>query len=471
MQKETGLLERVFHLSENGTSVKTEIMAGITTFMTMAYILAVNPAIMSAAGMDKGAVLTATAIAGFLGTVLMAVFSNYPFALAPGMGLNAFFAFTVVKQMGYTWEMALAAVFVEGVIFIVLSLTNVREAIFNAIPLNLKKAVSAGIGLFICFIGLTGAQIIVGNPATKISLFSFKQAMLAGTFHTTGITVVLAILGVLFTAFLMVAKVRGNILWGILFTWILGILCEVSGLYVPDPAHGAFSTLPNLSAGLASFAPASISPLIGELDFSQVATFNFVVVLLAFLFVDIFDTLGTLIGVSSKANMLDKDGNVPNVSRALMADAVATTAGAALGTSTVTTFVESSTGVSAGGRTGYTAITIGVLFLVAMFFSPIFIAIPSCATAPALIYVGYLMLGAAKNIEFDNITEGLPAFITIAAMPLTYSIGDGLILGVLSYVLVNLLYNVMAPAEKRKKVSVVMIVLAILFILKFWFGI
>ena len=317
MQKETGLLERVFHLSENGTSVKTEIMAGITTFMTMAYILAVNPAIMSAAGMDKGAVLTATAIAGFLGTVLMAAFSNYPFALAPGMGLNAFFAFTVVKQMGYTWEMALAAVFVEGVIFIVLSLTNVREAIFNAIPLNLKKAVSAGIGLFICFIGLTGAQIIVGNPATKISLFSFKQAMLAGTFHTTGITVVLAILGVLFTAFLMVAKVRGNILWGILFTWILGILCEVTGLYVPDPAHGAFSTLPNLSAGLASFAPASISPLIGELDFSQVATFNFVVVLLAFLFVDVFDTLGTLIGVSSKANMLDDEGRLPRIKGAL----------------------------------------------------------------------------------------------------------------------------------------------------------
>ena len=317
MQKETGLLERVFHLSENGTSVKTEIMAGITTFMTMAYILAVNPAIMSAAGMDKGAVLTATAIAGFLGTVLMAAFANYPFALAPGMGLNAFFAFTVVKQMGYTWEMALAAVFVEGVIFIVLSLTNVREAIFNAIPLNLKKAVSAGIGLFICFIGLTGAQIIVGNPATKISLFSFKQA----------------ILGVLFTAFLMVAKVRGNILWGILFTWILGILCEVSGLYVPDPAHGAFSTLPNLSAGLASFAPASISPLIGELDFSQVATFNFVVVLLAFLFVDIFDTLGTLIGVSSKANMLDDEGRLPRIKGALMADAVATTAGAVLGVS------------------------------------------------------------------------------------------------------------------------------------------
>lgn len=371
MQKETGLLERVFHLSENGTSVKTEIMAGITTFMTMAYILAVNPAIMSAAGMDKGAVLTATAIAGFLGTVLMAAFANYPFALAPGMGLNAFFAFTVVKQMGYTWEMALAAVFVEGVIFIVLSLTNVREAIFNAIPLNLKKAVSAGIGLFICFIGLTGAQIIVGNPATKISLFSFKQAMLAGTFHTTGITVVLAILGVLFTAFLMVAKVRGNILWGILFTWILGILCEVSGLYVPDPAHGAFSTLPDLSAGLASFAPASISPLIGELDFSQVATFNFVVVLLAFLFVDVFDTLGTLIGVAAKANMLDDEGRLPRIKGALMADAVATTAGAVLGVSTTTTYVESAAGVSEGGRTGLTAMTVAVLFILSLFLSPL----------------------------------------------------------------------------------------------------
>ena len=453
MQKETGLLERVFHLSENGTSVKTEIMAGITTFMTMAYILAVNPAIMSAAGMDKGAVLTATAIAGFLGTVLMAVFSNYPFALAPGMGLNAFFAFTVVKQMGYTWEMALAAVFVEGVIFIVLSLTNVREAIFNAIPLNLKKAVSAGIGLFICFIGLTGAQIIVGNPATKISLFSFKQAMLAGTFHTTGITVVLAILGVLFTAFLMVAKVRGNILWGILFTWILGILCEVTGLYVPDPAHGAFSTLPNLSAGLASFAPASISPLIGEL--------NFVVVLLAFLFVDVFDTLGTLIGVAAKANMLDDEGRLPRIKGALMADAVATTAGAVLGVSTTTTYVESAAGVSEGGRTGLTAMTVAVLFILSLFLSPFFMAIPAFATAPALITVGFLMFTAVAGIDFTDMTEAIPCYLAIIAMPFAYSIAEGISFGVISYVIIN------ALAGKTEKISPLMYILAVLFILKY----
>ena len=457
MQKETGLLERVFHLSENGTSVKTEIMAGITTFMTMAYILAVNPAIMSAAGMDKGAVLTATAIAGSLGTVLMAAFSNYPFALAPGMGLNAFFAFTVVKQMGYTWEMALAAVFVEGVIFIVLSLTNVREAIFNAIPLNLKKAVSAGIGLFICFIGLTGAQIIVGNPATKISLFSFKQAMLAGTFHTTGITVVLAILGVLFTAFLMVAKVRGNILWGILFTWILGILCEVTGLYVPDPAHGAFSTLPNLSAGLASFAPASITPLIGELDFSQVATFNFVVVLLAFLFVDVFDTLGTLIGVAAKANMLDDQGRLPRIKGALMADAVATTAGAVLGVSTTTTYVESAAGVSEGGRTGLTAMTVAVLFIL----SPFFMAIPAFATAPALITVGFLMFTAVAGIDFTDMTEAIPCYLAIIAMPFAYSIAEGISFGVISYVIIN------ALAGKTEKISPLMYILTVLFILKY----
>ena len=461
MQKETGLLERVFHLSENGTSVKTEVVAGITTIMNMAYILAVNPAIMSSDGMDKGAVLTATAIAGFLGTVLMAAFANYPFALAPGMGLNAFFAFTVVKQMGYTWEMALAAVFVEGVIFIVLSLTNVREAIFNAIPLNLKKAVSAGIGLFICFIGLTGAQIIVGNPATKISLFSFKQAMLAGTFHTTGITVVLAILGVLFTAFLMVAKVRGNILWGILFTWILGILCEVSGLYVPDPAHGAFSTLPDLSAGLASFAPASISPLIGELDFSQVATFNFVVVLLAFLFVDIFDTLGTLIGVSSKANMLDDQGRLPRIKGALMADAVATTAGAVLGVSTTTTYVESAAGVSEGGRTGLTAMTVAVLFILSLFLSPFFMAIPAFATAPALITVGFLMFTAVAGIDFTDMTEAIPCYLAIIAMPFAYSIAEGISFGVISYVIINTL------AGKTEKISSLMYTLAVLFILKY----
>ena len=463
MEKDSGLLERVFHLSENGTSVKTEIMAGITTFMTMAYILAVNPSIMSTTGMDKGAVLTATAIAGFIGTLLMAAFANYPFALAPGMGLNAFFAFTVVQQMGYTWEMALAAVFVEGMIFIILSLTNVREAIFNAIPLNLKRAVSAGIGLFIAFIGLCGAQIIVANPATKISLFSFKQAMLSGTFQTTGITVVLAILGVLFTGILMVKRVKGNILWGILFTWILGILCEVSGLYVPDPSKGAFSTLPNLSNGLASFTPASLSPLFMELDFSQVATFNFVVVLLAFLFVDIFDTLGTLIGVSSKANMLDADGKLPRIKGALMADAVATSIGSVLGVSTTTTYVESAAGVSEGGRTGLTAVTVAVLFLLSLFFSPFFMAIPAFATAPALITVGFLMFTAVAGIDFNDMTEAIPCYLAVIAMPFAYSIAEGIAFGVISYTIINLI------AGKREKVSALMMGLTVVFILKYIF--
>ena len=453
------MLEKLFKLSANKTDAKTEVLAGITTFMTMAYILAVNPNILSATGMDSGAVFTATALAAFLGTLLMAIFANYPFALAPGMGLNAYFAYTVVIGMGYSWQYALTAVFAEGIVFIVLSLTNVREAIFNAIPLNLKKAVSAGIGLFICFIGLTGAQIIVGNPATNISLFSFKQAMLAGTFHTTGITVVLAILGVLFTAFLMVAKVRGNILWGILFTWILGILCEVTGLYVPDPAHGAFSTLPNLSAGLASFAPASISPLIGELDFSQVATFNFVVVLLAFLFVDIFDTLGTLIGVSSKANMLDDEGRLPRIKGALMADAVATTAGAVLGVSTTTTYVESAAGVSEGGRTGLTAMTVAVLFILSLFLSPFFMAIPAFATAPALITVGFLMFTAVAGIDFTDMTEAIPCYLAIIAMPFAYSIAEGISFGVISYVIIN------ALAGKTEKISPLMYILAVLFIL------
>ena len=300
MENNAGLLERIFHLKDSGTTAKTEIMAGITTFMTMAYILAVNPSIMSTTGMDKAAVLTATAIAGFMGTMLMAVFANYPFALAPGMGLNAFFAYTVIGQMGYSWQMALAAVFVEGIIFIILSLTSVREAIFNAIPMNLKRAVSAGIGVYICFIGLASAHVIVANPATKVSLFSFKGAMAAGTFHTAGVPVVLAIVGILFTAILIAKKVRGNILWGIVFTWVLGIICELTGVYVPDPSAGAFSTLPDLSNGLASFIPASMDPILFQLDFSQLATFNFVVVLLAFLFVDLFDTVGTLIGVAQE---------------------------------------------------------------------------------------------------------------------------------------------------------------------------
>ena len=440
MENNAGLLERIFHLKDSGTTAKTEIMAGITTFMTMAYILAVNPSIMSTTGMDKAAVLTATAIAGFMGTMLMAVFANYPFALAPGMGLNAFFAYTVIGQMGYSWQMALAAVFVEGIIFIILSLTSVREAIFNAIPMNLKRAVSAGIGVYICFIGLASAHVIVA-----------------------GVPVVLAIVGILFTAILIAKKVRGNILWGIVFTWVLGIICELTGVYVPDPSAGAFSTLPDLSNGLASFIPASMDPILFQLDFSQLATFNFVVVLLAFLFVDLFDTIGTLIGVSSKANMLDKNGKLPHIKGALMADAVATAGGALLGVSTTTTYVESAAGVSEGGRTGLTAVTVSILFLLSLFFSPFFMAIPAFATAPALVSVGFLMFTAVTGIDFDDPTEAFPCYLTIIAMPFTYSIAEGIAFGIISYTLINLL------AGNRSKVSLLMIILTVLFVMKYIF--
>ena len=443
MEQQSGFLDRIFHLKENHTSVRTEIMAGITTFMTMAYILAVNPGIMSAAGMDKGALLTATALAAFIGTILMALFANYPFALAPGMGLNAFFAFTVVGQMGYSWQTALAAVCLEGVIFIILSLTNVREAIFNAIPINLKRAVSAGIGLFIAFIGLVSANIIVSNPATKVSLFSFKGAIAAGTFHTVGVPVLLAILGVLFTGILMVKKVRGNILWGILFTWGLGILCELTGLYIPDPAKGAFSTLPNLSAGIASFTPVSLSPIFMQLDFSKVMSPDFFVVLFAFLFVDIFDTLGTLVGVSSKANMLDEEGKLPRIKGALMADAVATTIGAGIGVSTTT--------------------TVAVLFALSLFLSPFFLAIPAFATAPALIIVGFLMFTAVTGINFSDPTEAIPAYIAILAMPFTYSIAEGISFGIITYTVMN------ALTGNGKKISALMYILTILFIGKYIF--
>lgn len=463
MTAEKGILNHLFHLHENGTTVKTEFLAGITTFMTMAYILAVNPIILSATGMDKGAILTATALASCLGTVLMALFANYPFALAPGMGLNAFFAYTVVLQMGYSWETALSAVFVEGIIFIVLSLTNIREALFNAIPMTLKKAVSAGIGLFIALIGLFNAQVVVANAATKISLFSFKESLRSGNFHTVGITVVLSLLGVLFTAILMQRKVRGNILWGILFTWILGVICELTGLYVPDPAQHMFSVIPNFSAGAAAFTPSSMAPIFGKIDFTNMLTLDFFVVMFAFLFVDIFDTLGTLIGVSSKADMLDADGKLPRIKGALMADAVATTAGAVMGTSTVTTFVESATGVSEGGKTGLTAVFVALFFLLSLFLSPVFLAIPAFATAPALIIVGFLMLGAITDIEFNDLTESLPAYLTIIAMPFCYSVSEGISFGVISYVLINLLTG------KREKISILMYVLAVLFICKYIF--
>ena len=463
MENNEGFCERFFHLKENHTTVKTELMAGLTTFMTMAYILAVNPSILSATGMDKGALLTATALASLIGTLLMAVLANYPFALAPGMGLNAYFAYTVVLQMGYSWQLALAAVMVEGVIFIILSLTSIREAIFNAIPFVLKKAVSVGIGLFIAFIGLLNAKIIVANPATKVALFSFKQSVVKGTFLTEGIGVLLACLGIFVTAILMTKKVKGDILWGILFTWILGMIAEAAGIYIPNPKLGMFSTFPNLSQGLASFMPASISPIFMQMDYSKFFTFDFLVVMFAFLFVDMFDTLGTLIGVATKANMLDKDGHLPRIQGALLSDAIATCAGAALGTSTTTTFVESAAGVAAGGRTGLASVCTAALFAVSLFLCPIFLAIPAFATAPALVMVGFLMVTAIADIDFSDLSEAVPAYIAIIAMPFCYSISEGICFGVISYVGINLTLG------KTEKISPLMYILAIMFILKYVF--
>ena len=327
-------LEKLFHLKENHTDVKTEVMAGITTFMTMAYILAVNPNILSAAGMDRGAVFTATALSSFIATCLMALLSNYPFVLAPGMGLNAYFAYTVVLGMGYSWQQALVAVFVEGIIFILLSLTNVREAIFNSIPMTLKHAVSVGIGLFIAFIGLQNAKIVVNNDSTLVSMFSFKGSVSDGSFHYMGITVLLALIGVLVTGILLVKNVKGGILWGILITWALGIICQLVGLYVPNLDAGFYSLLPDFSNGI---SVPSMAPTFMKMDFAGVFSLDFIVIMFAFLFVDMFDTLGTLIGVASKADMLDKDGKLPKIKGALLSDAVGTTVGAMCGTSTVTT--------------------------------------------------------------------------------------------------------------------------------------
>lgn len=455
-------LDKIFHLKENHTDVKTEVMAGITTFMTMAYILAVNPNILSASGMDRGSVFTATALSAFIATCLMALLSNYPFVLAPGMGLNAYFTYTVVLGMGYTWQQALAAVFAEGIIFILLSLTNVREAIFNSIPMNLKHAVSVGIGLFIAFIGLQNAKIVVGNDSTLVSIFSFKSSVAEGTFSSQGITVLLALIGILVTAVLLAKDVKGSILWGILITWVLGIICQLTHLYVPNADISYYSLLPDFSNGI---SVPSMAPTFMKMDFSIVFSLDFVVIMFAFLFVDMFDTLGTLIGVASKADMLDKDGKLPKIKGALLSDAVGTTVGAVCGTSTVTTFVESASGVAEGGRTGLTSIVAGILFALSLLLSPIFLAIPSFATAPALIVVGYLMLTSVTKIDFSDMTEAIPCFIAIIAMPFMYSISEGISMGVISYVVINLITG----KAKEKKISVLMYVLAILFVLKYIF--
>ncbi len=454
-------MEKFFKLEQNGTSVKTEVIAGFTTFMTMAYILAVNPNILSAAGMDPNAVMIATALASFVGTLLMAVLANYPFALAPGMGLNAYFAYSVVIGMGYTWQIALFAVFVEGVVFIVLSLTNVREAIFNAIPMTLKAAVSVGIGLFIAFIGLQDAKLIVHSDSTLVTYQSFKGEM----FRSVGVGAILALVGVLITAVLLVKQVKGGILIGILVTWVLGILCELAGIYVPSPDAGMYSVIPS---GLVSLDFSSFKETFGAvftIDFGSFQLGDFIVIMFSFLFVDLFDTLGTLIGVSSKADMLDENGKLPRIKPALLSDAIATCVGALFGTSTTTTYVESASGVTAGGRTGLTALTTALLFLLSVVFSPLFLSIPSFAIAPALIIVGFYMMGSVAKIDFEDMGDAIPAFLCIVAMPLAYSISEGIAIGVISWTLINLLTG----KAREKRISVLMYFLTVVFILKYIF--
>lgn len=451
------MLEKWFKLKENNTDIKTEVVAGVTTFMTMAYILAVNPSILSASGMDSQAILMATALASFIGTIAMAFLANYPFALAPGLGLNAYFAYTVCGAMGYSWQIALLAVFVEGLIFIVLSVTNVREAIFNAIPIQLKRGVSVGIGLFVAFIGFQNAGLIVNSDATLVTVIDFTA-----DFHTAGICAVLAVIGTFIIAILHIKGIKGSILIGIFATWILGILCQLTGLYTVTPEAGYYSLLPSWS----SFSLGAIGLTFGKCftaDFSSIRILDFAVIVFAFLFVDIFDTLGTLIGCANKANMLDKEGKLPRIKQALLADAVATSAGAVLGTSTTTTFVESSAGVAEGGRTGLASVVTGLLFLVSVFLAPIFITIPGFATAPALLFVGFLMITAVTQIDFDDLTEAIPAYLCLLAMPLMYSISDGIAVGVISYVVINLVCG------KAKKITPLMYVLAVLFVCKYIF--
>lgn len=478
------MLEKLFRLRDNKTTVRTEIVAGLTTFMTMAYILAVNPYFLGFAGMPRGGVLVATALAAFIGTLFMAFFANYPFVLAAGMGLNAYFAFTVCGDMGYSWPFALLAVFVEGLVFLALSVTPVRESIFNAIPFSLKKAVAAGIGLFITLIALKSAGILVPDQATYIKLVSFHDAPI----HTTGIVAILALVGTVLTAVLYTLKFKAAILLGILGTWLLGILAELTSLYTPD-ATAFSSTIPHFATGPDGFSLVAYFNAVGDTFREFGTTFgavfdpsawthtakdgavtagwdlafslNFFVVMFAFFFVDLFDTLGTLIGVSLKGGFLDKQGRLPRISGALYADSVATAVGAVFGTSTTTTFVESSAGVAAGGKTGLAAVAAAVMFLLSLVLSPLFLAIPGFATTPALVVVGFLMMGSVSGIDFNEPGEGLPAFLAIVAMPFFYSISDGIMFGVISYTLVNLFTG------KARKVSPVMYVLTALFVAKY----
>lgn len=449
-----------FKLAERGTDVRTEILAGCTTFTTMSYILAVNPTILRDAGMDGGAVFTATALASALACLCMGLLANMPFALSAGMGLNAYFAYTVVLGMGYTWQEALAAVFIEGLIFILLSATKAREALFNAIPPVLKTAVSVGIGMYICLIGLKNAHVVVGSEATLVSLFSFRNSIAAGTFRSEGVSVILAMAGVLIITFMVIKKVKGGLLLGIFATWLLGCLCQLAGIYVPDPAAGFGSMFPS---GIVS-APASIAPTFLKMDFGILRKPDFLTIMFAFLFVDMFDTLGEVIACATKANLLDEKGRLPAIREVLLSDAIGTTVGAVLGTSTVTTYLESTTGISEGGRTGLTAVSTGILFLAAIFFAPLFLAIPFCATAPAFVVVGFFMMQQVGEIDWNKDPAGaLPAYITIIAMPLTYSVADGIALGIISYVVLH------TVTGRQKEIPKLLYVLTAAFILKYIF--
>lgn len=444
------MIERQFKLKENNTNIRTEVIGGITTFVAMAYILAVNPSILSASGMDPQAVLMATAIASFIGTLCMAFLANYPFALAPGLGLNAYFAYTVCGAMGYKWQVALLAVFVEGLVFIILSLTNVREAIFNSIPLQLKKGVSVGIGLFVAFIGLQNGSIVVNNDATLVGIVSFTS-----DFKNTGICALLALIGVVIISVLYVKNVKGSILIGVFATWILGMIAQMAGLYTGPSVLPVWSDF-NIGAIAQTFGQCFTKDAV-----EGVRIVDFIVIMCAFLFVDIFDTLGTLIGCADKADMLDKEGRLPRIKPALLADSIATSAGAVLGTSTTTTFVESTSGIAEGARTGLASVVTGLLFLASIVLSPVFIAIPGFATSPALIFVGFLMVSAVKDIHFSNAIDAIPAYLVLLCMPILYSISDGIAVGIISYVILHLFTG------KGKDVKPLMYILAVLFILKY----
>ena len=432
-----GLLDRVFKLSDNNTNVKTELIAGMTTFMTMAYILVVNSNMLADAGMDKGAAFVATAVGAFIGSCIMGLLANYPIGLAPGMGLNAFFAYTVVLGMGYSWQFALCAVFIEGIIFILMSVTNVREKILDCIPNILKDSITAGIGLFIAFVGLSNCGLVT-NGATILQLGNLQDPL-----------VLLTIFGLIVISILLVKNVKGAFLVGMLIVSIVGM---VTGLV--DAPTAVVSSVPSIK-------PVFLQSL--SIPLNEIFSFDMVMVVLTFLFMDLFTTVGCLVGVASKGNMLDENGKLPRVKKALLADALATTVGSLIGTSTVTSYVESAAGIGEGGRTGLTAITTGLMFLLALFFAPIFTAIPTQATAPVLILVGVMMASSLSKIDFDDFTNAIPAFLTFAMMPLAYSIADGIIFGIISFTILKL------ATKKREEVNIYLIVLLIIFVLKFIF--